>query len=141
VIVDANLLIYAVDSTGPFHRRANTWLENAINGPRRVAIPTQSIGAFLRLATHPRVVENPLPPQGAAEIVSLWMSAPGVWVPPTSRDTVAILTGLVTDLHLSGNLIADAMLAALAIEHGLTVFSNDSDFARFPDCRWFNPLA
>jgi len=141
VIVDANLLIYAVDSTSPFHPRAKTWLESAINGPRRVAIPTQSVGAFLRLVTHPRVVQNPLPPQGAGEIVSRWMSVPGVWVPPTSRDTVTILTGLVTDLHLSGNLIPDAMLAALAIEHGLTVFSNDSDFARFPDCSWVNPLA
>ena len=141
MIVDANLLVYGVDSTSPFHPRAKAWLEDAINGPRRVAIPIQSVGAFLRLVTHPRVVQNPLAPHRAGEIVSRWMAAPGVWVPPTSRDTAAILTGLVTDLHLSGNLIPDALLASLAIEHGLTVFSNDSDFARFPDCSWVNPLA
>lgn len=140
MLVDANLLVYAVDSESPHHEKAAAWLEASISGPRRVALPVQSIAAFLRLVTHPRVVDNPLSAADAAGFATEWISAPGVWIPPTSRHTVAILTDQMSRERIVGNLVPDAVLAALAIEHGLTVYSNDSDFARFPDCRWVNPL-
>ena len=139
MLVDANILLYAVDEQSPFHEPARTWLEGALNGPRRVGLPWQSLTAFLRIVTNPRAVPNPLAPAEAWEFVDDWLSAPSAWIPAPGRGYRTILSHLVTGLHLSANLIPDAALAALCIEHGLTVVSADSDFARFPDLRWINP--
>lgn len=140
MIVDANLLLYAVDNTSPHHRAATAWLEGVMTGPLRIGLPWQTIGAFLRIVTHPRVTANPLDGAAAWEYVQDWLGQPRVWIPPAGEATAIILGELVTE-GVTGNLIPDAQLAALAIEHGVPVASNDSDFARFPACRWFNPLA
>jgi len=140
LLVDANILLYAVDEAIPFHERAKAWLEDALNGPRRVAIPWQSYWAFLRIATNPRALENPLGPGEAWDLVEAWLDAPATWVPHPSSGHREILGNLLTRLDLRGHLAADAALAALCIEHGLTIVSNDSDFARFPGVEWLNPL-
>lgn len=141
MLVDANLLLYAVDEQSIYHDRARAWLEGALNGSRRVGIPWQSYWAFLRIATNPRALDNPLPPGAAWHLVEGWLDAPAAWVPQPSSGHREILGRLVAELDLRGNLVTDAVLAALCIEYGLTMVSNDSDFARFPDIRWFNPLA
>ena len=140
MIVDANLLLYAVDNTSAHHRVASGWLEEAMTGPLRIGLPWQTIGAFLRIVTHPRVTANPLDSATAWSLVSDWLAQPQVWIPPAGERTSEILGGLLAG-GVTGNLIPDAQLAAMAIEHGVAVASNDSDFARFPQCRWFNPLA
>jgi hypothetical protein len=140
MIVDANLLLYAVDNTSPHHRVASAWCEEIMNGPRRVGLPWQTIGAFLRIVTHPRATTNPLDSTTAWSFVGDWLAQPQVWIPPAGERTSAILGELLAG-GVTGNLIPDAQLAAIAIEHGIAVASNDSDFARFPQCRWFNPLA
>lgn len=140
MIVDANILLYAIDQDSPFHDGAARWLESAVNSPRRIGLPWQTIGAFLRIATHPRLNESPLSGPAAWEFVSEWLAAPNVWVPPATRNTALILGHLISETHVSSNLIQDAQLAALAIEHAVPVVSNDSDFARFRDCIWVNPL-
>ncbi len=141
MLVDANVLIYAVDESSRFHERARTWLEDSLNGPRRVAIPWQTYWAFLRIVTNPRAMANPLSPAEAWDIVEGWLDAPTTWLPHPSAGHRECLRGLLVGLDLRGNLVADAVLAALALEHGLTIVSNDSDFARFPEVRWLNPLA
>lgn len=140
MLVDANILLYAVDEQSRFHEAARAWLEDALNGARRVGIPWASLTAFVRIATHPRGLESPLRPDDAWRFVEEWLDAPPVWIPGPGRGHRAILGRLVRDLDLRGNLIADAALAAICEEHGLTMVSADSDFARFPALAWFNPL-
>ena len=140
MLVDANILLFAVDATSPFHSPAADWLSEQLNGPRRVGLPWQSMGAFLRISTHSRAVERPLTPGEAWSQVEEWLGAEAAWIPvPTERH--AEILGLLLNTHqLRGNLVPDAQLAALAIEHGLTVYSADGDFARFSELRWENPL-
>lgn len=140
MLLDANILLYSIDSSSRHHTASATWLSDAFSGTRRVGLPWQTLGAFLRISTHPRVFARPLRPDQAWAIVEQWLDAPNSWVPETSDATARILGGMIRDLDLRGNLITDAQLAALAIEHGVAVVSADTDFARFPDLRWVNPL-
>jgi hypothetical protein len=141
MLVDANILLFAVDKASPFHEAAAGWLEDRLNGARRVGLPWSSLGAFLRISTNPRAVSQPLAPNDAWAHVEAWLAAAPAWIPQPTDGHAEILGGLVRDYELRGNLIADAQLAALAIEHGLTVCSADTDFARFREVRWENPLA
>jgi toxin-antitoxin system PIN domain toxin len=141
MLVDANLLIYSHDASSVHHEKARTWFEDGLNSPRRIGIPWPSIVAFLRLTTNPRVSAQPFTPAEAWEHVESWFRSPSAWIPqPTTRHR-EVFRSLVVDLQLTANLISDAHLAALAMEHGLELFSADSDFARFPAVRWRNPLA
>jgi toxin-antitoxin system PIN domain toxin len=140
VIVDANILLYAVDGSSPFHDRANAWLEDALNGPTRIGLPWPTLTAFLRISTHPRAATHPLTAAEAWDFVDEWLAAEPVWIPvPTSRHA-EVLQRLTRDGDLRGNLVMDAHLAALAIEHGVGVCSADSDFARFAGLSWINPV-
>jgi toxin-antitoxin system PIN domain toxin len=140
MLLDANLLLYAVDRRSPYHAAAGTWLVATLNGARRVGLPWQTIGAFLRIVTHPRITTNPLSMGRAWDYVDAWLSADPTWVPPATDRTTRILGELITETGAAGNLMPDAQLAALAIEHGLVIYTADTDFARFPDLRWVNPL-
>lgn len=140
MLLDANLLLYAVDRLAPEHDAAEAWLTDALNGDRRVAIPWQTIGAFVRISTHPRVARSPLTGPQAWSFVEEWLSATPAWIPPTGLQTARILGELIEQVSITGNLVTDAQLAALAIEHGVVLYSADSDFARFPGLTWVNPL-
>lgn len=141
MIVDANILLYAVDTSSRFHERARVWLEEALNGPVRVGLPWTSLTAFLRIATHPRASANPLAPDEAWQFVAEWLDAEPTWVPEPTADHPEVLRRLVVDGDLRGNLVTDAHLAALAIEYGVAMCSADSDFARFTELEWINPVA
>jgi toxin-antitoxin system PIN domain toxin len=140
MLVDANILLYAVDERSRGHSAARTWLEDSLNGSRRVGLPWPSLLAFVRIVTHPRALEAPLTPSDAWAYVADWLDAPAAWVPEPGRGYRDILGRLVCDLDLRGNLVSDAALAALALEHGLAVVSADPDFARFPGLTWLNPV-
>lgn len=140
MIVDANLLLYAVDETSAHNRAAAAWLEEALGGDTRVGLPWQTLGAFLRIITHPRVTENPLTAAEAWNYVTAWLAVPVVWIPPATAATARVYARICAQLDITGNLVPDAQLAALAIEHGVEVVSADSDFVRFPGLRWTNPL-
>ncbi|MCL2393587.1 MAG: PIN domain-containing protein [Acidimicrobiaceae bacterium] len=140
MLVDANILLYAVDERSRAHPTARRWLEGALNGSRRVGLPWQSLLAFVRIVTHPRALPVPLSPADAWSFVDDWLDAPAAWIPQPGRGYREILGRLVYDLDLRGNLVSDAAVAALALEHGLAVVSADSDFARFGELRWLDPL-
>ncbi len=140
MILDINVLLYAADSTSPHHVVAREWLNSALTGDGRVGIPWQTVGGFVRIATHPRAQRRPLTTAEAWQVVDSWFSTPVVWVPPATERTVRILERLMLDHHLSSAMTTDAQLAALAIEHGVAVVSADTDFARFPTLAWINPL-
>lgn len=141
MLVDANVLLYSVDEDSPFHARARGWLAEALNGSQRVGIPWLSIWAFVRIATNPRALTAPLTPTEAWEHVADWLDAPAVWVPAPGRGHRELLRGLLVEHDLRAGLITDAALAAICLEHGLTMVSADSDFARFPDLVWINPVS
>jgi toxin-antitoxin system PIN domain toxin len=141
MLVDANLLLYATDARSRFHRPAREWLLDRLNGSRRLGLPWQSLGAFLRLSTHPRVAARPLAPGEAWAAVAGWLGAPAAWMPAPGFTYPQLLGELIVRHDVRGNLIPDAQLAALALEHGLTIYSADTDFARFTEVRWENPLA
>lgn len=140
MILDANVLLYARNSSDARQPRAQAFLELVLNGPRRVGLPWQSLTAFVRIATHPRVFPAPLSPAAAADQVEAWLAAPAAWVPVPGEGHAEVLLALLRQLHLSGPLVSDAHLAALAMEHGTGVWSTDGDFARFPGLPWEDPL-
>jgi toxin-antitoxin system PIN domain toxin len=141
MLIDANLLVFAVREESPFHVKARNWLTDQLNGERRVGIPWQSLAAFLRIATNPRIYERPLEPIAAWTYVEGWLADDLVWTPAPTPRHAQVLGSLVKHHQPRGNLVTDAQLAALAIEHGLEVCSADTDFARFTEIRWNNPLA
>lgn len=141
MIVDANILVYTADVGSPFHARAVRWLEEVLSGEAAVGLPWTSLTAFLRITTAPRLSDRPLTIEQAWRFVTDWLVVPVVWTPTQRAEHADVLGVLLTGSQATGNLIHDADLAALAITHGLPVASADSDFARFPDVRWINPLA
>jgi len=140
MLLDANLLIYAVHKRAAQHEATVEWLTEQLNGSRRVGLPWQSIAAFLRIATHPRAFRSPLAPTTAWQCATDWLAAPVSWSPEPGPRYAEILGGLIEKHDIRGNLLPDAQLAALAIEHGLELCSADTDFARFPEIHWTNPL-
>lgn len=140
MLIDVNLLLYAAYARAPEHERAAAWLEEQLNGEQRVGLPWDSLVGFVRLATNPRVSATPLEANVAWSFVEEWLSVPLVWTPLPTDEHARVLGSLITKYRLSGKLIPDAHLAALAIEHGLEVCSADTDFARFTEIRWVNPL-
>ncbi len=140
MLVDANILLYAVDESADRHPAAKAWLEEVLNGPRRVGLPWQSLSAFVRIVTNARATPDPLTAREAWTFVEAWLDAPVAWIPQPTSGHRTILGELVTTLDLRGNLVSDAVLATLCLEHGLTMCSTDSDFARFPQLRWVDPL-
>ncbi len=141
MLIDANLLLYAVDEASPHHSPAHRWLTASLNGERRVALPWLSLAAFVRIATNPRASANPLSSSEAWQFVRDWLDCDVTWIPNPTDHHAAILGRLICQYDLRANMITDAHLAALAIEHGLTVYSADTDFARFSELTWNNPLA
>ena len=141
MLVDANVLLYAVDTSAVEHGVASRWLEEQLNGNRRVGLPWESLGAFVRIATHPRAARNPLTAEQAWDIVEAWLGAPAAWIPLPTDQHVNVLGDLMRRYRVTGNLVSDAHLAALALEHGLELCSADTDFARFRELRWRNPMS
>ncbi len=141
ILVDANLLIYSSNSAAPQHQQALQWLEQQLSDAPRIGIPWASLLAFVRIITNPRIIRQPLSIELAWKQVEGWLGVESVWIPlPTDRHQ-AVLGRLLLASGASGNLVSDAHIAALAIEHGLTLYSFDGDFAAFPGLRWVNPLA
>lgn len=139
ILLDANLLVYAHTPESDRHGRANAWLEEVLNGSAKVALPWPTLLAFVRLMGNRSIVSRPVPLSRSWSRVVEWLALPQTWIPlPTDRHA-GILEGLL-DQESRPDLVSDAHLAALAIEHGLTVCSTDGDFARFSGVQWVNPL-
>ncbi|HEX9905666.1 MAG TPA: type II toxin-antitoxin system VapC family toxin [Propylenella sp.] len=141
ILVDANILIYAHIRTTSRHEAARTWLDARLNGGARVGLPWESLLAFLRVVTNPRVYPRPTPVSDAVDQVMAWLACETAWIPQPTERHADVLVRLLSLPGIRGKLIPDAHLAALAIENGLTLCSADGDFARFAALRWENPLA
>lgn len=140
LLIDVNLLVYAHLKLSPFHPRAHAWLDEQLRSPQRIAMPWLSLLGFLRVSTNPRALIRAESVSGALKQLEEWLAHDRVWVPQPTERHHEILAELLIPLDAGGNTVPDAHLAALAIEYGLTLCSNDRGFARFPKLRWINPL-
>jgi len=141
ILVDANILIYAYHPRAHQHAASRAWLESALSGSQFVRFAWVSLWAFLRISTNSRVFEQPLSSPEAMAAVSSWLEQPVAGILEPGERHMEILARLVAEGQASGPLMMDAALAAIAIEHGATLYTADRDFARFPDLDWTDPLA
>jgi toxin-antitoxin system PIN domain toxin len=140
ILLDANILLYAWNADAPQHTAARRWVEELFASDQTIAIPWQTIWAFVRIATNPRL-SAPVPVETVFGIVDEWLARPNVMtVAPGSRHR-HIAERLAIEHKVRGPMITDAVLAALAIENGASLASTDHDFSRFTGLRWINPLA
>lgn len=138
-IVDANVLLYAVNKHSPHHGAARGWLDDAFAKRQTIGFAWVVLLAFLRLSTQPAVFPNPLEPDVAAGVVKRWVAQPSAVILQAGERHLALLTGLIGEVGAAGNLVNDAHLAALALEHGGEVVSFDGDFTRFAGVRRHQP--
>ena len=141
ILVDANLLLYSANLSAPEHGSARVWLDDRLNGTVAVGLPWPSLLAFVRLATNPAILRQPVSTAEAWRQVEEWLACGPAWTPLPGEAHQAIVGGFLKAPWMTSRLVPDAHLAALAIEHGLTLQSTDGDFARFPALKWENPLA
>jgi toxin-antitoxin system PIN domain toxin len=141
ILVDANLLIYAIDSDSPQHGRARPRLERVLSGADPVGSPWIVLLAFIRITAREGIMRRPLPPAAALDHVASWLRQPCVEVTLPGEHHWPILRRLMEATGTAGNLTSDAHIAARALERGAAVCSTDHDFARFPGIRHVNPLA
>ena len=140
ILVDANLLLYAANRDAPEHERARAWLDEQLNGTTRVGLPWPSLLAFIRIVTNPVILRRPVMAADAWRQVRDWLGCEVAWIPLPGAGHADVLGKLLEEPFVTSRLVPDAHVAALAIEHGLTLCSTDGDFARFPGLRWENPL-
>ena len=141
ILVDANLLLYAYNRRAAQHEASRAWLESVLSGSEFVRFAWVSLWAFTRISTDPRVFERPLSAPEAAAAVSSWLEQPVAGILDPGERHLEIFSRLLVEGQAAGPLVMDAALAAIAIEHGATLYTTDRDFARFPGLDWLDPLA
>jgi toxin-antitoxin system PIN domain toxin len=136
---DVNVLLYAYDREAPQHDACRAWLEAAFNSEELVALPWLTLLAFLRITTNSKAYKRPLQNTEACDIVSAWIARPNVRVIEAGERFWEVLRAQIVEAQVSGPLVSDAALAALAIEHGAAMVSVDRDFRRFRGLRLIDP--
>lgn len=140
ILVDANLLLYAEDELSAQHAQARAWWDARLSGDSPVCLCWTVLGAFIRIGTNPRVFDHPLSLDQALSRVQSWLEQPCTRIVTSTDRHWVVFQELLREGQAVANLVTDAHLAALAVEHGCELNSTDSDFSRFPGIRWRNPL-
>jgi toxin-antitoxin system PIN domain toxin len=140
ILIDANLLLYAYHPGAAQHQRSRKWLEGVLSGEELVRFAWVTVWAFLRIATNPRVFEQPLSSAEAGAAVSSWLTQPIAGILDPGDRHWELLTRIIAQGQASGPLVMDAVLAAIALEHGATLCTTDQDFSRFKGLKVINPL-
>ena len=140
ILPDINLLLYAYNPHVPQHEAASQWWESAMNGGELIGLPNEVTLGFVRIATNPRIGAAAVPMDRARQVVETWLTLPVVRILTPPADHFAKVMALVTQAMGAGPLISDAVLASYAIENRAVLHTNDSDFSRFPNLKWRNPL-
>jgi uncharacterized protein len=140
ILIDANLLLYAYHPRAEQHEKSRAWLESVLSGSELVRFAWLTLWAFLRIATNQRVFDRPLSSVEAEAAICSWLAQPVAGILDPGERHWDILRGLLRDGQVTGAIVMDAVLAAIALEHGATLCTTDRDFARFAGIKWINPL-
>ncbi len=140
ILIDANILLYAEDDLAPHHKQACLWWDDQLSRSDPVCLCWTVLSAFIRMGTNPRVFEHPLSLEQACSRVQSWLDQPCTRIIWPTEHHWSVFQQMLAGGQAVANLVTDAHLAALAIEHGCELASTDSDFARFPKLKWVNPL-
>jgi toxin-antitoxin system PIN domain toxin len=141
ILVDANLLLYAEDSLSEHHEAARIWWDEQLSGAEPVALCWPVLNAFVRVSTNARLYRRPLLLKEAISRVQSWLDQPCVRVIHPGEQHWVIFQQMLRGGNAVGNLVSDAHLAALAVEHNGVLYSTDADFSRFRGLKWRNPIA
>jgi toxin-antitoxin system PIN domain toxin len=141
LLVDVNLLVHMVNRTSPDHATALSWWQRMETAGERIVLPWLTLVAFVRISTNARALAKPLTLSEALETMQVFLALPNVTVLHPKNEHAIEFTNACQSAGATGNLVTDAHLAALAIEHDCELDSCDTDFANFPNLRWINPLA
>lgn len=140
IVVDVNLLLYAVVSGFPQHEPARRWWEQVLNSTTDIGLSSPAVFGFLRIITNPRILDSPLAVDAATRYVTEWLGRPNSQFLVPGPRHLDIAFDLLRGAGTAGNLTTGVQLAAIAIEYDAEMLSNDNDFGRFPGLRWVNPL-
>ncbi len=140
IVLDANILLYAYDAASDQHAKARAWVEEVLSGADPVGLPWQTITAFVRIVTNPRLSGKRFTPSEVIDLVDQWVTQPNVRLLGPGDHHWSFLRQTILEGQARGPLITDAQLAALTIEHGGMLCTTDRDFSRFPGLRWQNPI-
>ena len=140
IVPDVNLLLYAYDDESPFHEKAARWWKDTLSGEEPVGLPQVVIFGFVRVGTNARAFRRPMTPADAAGLVRSWTARPVVQLLDVNASHVEHVLKSVEGVGAAGNLVTDAQIAAIAIQHGAVVHTTDTDFMRFTGLRWLNPI-
>lgn len=140
IVVDLNLLLYAINRDAALHVPARTWWESCLSGAEPVGLAWSVVLGFLRISTYSRIFPQPLPAETAMEVMDQWLSSLIVSVINPGEQHWNLVKELLKPFGTAGNLTTDAHLAALSIEYSARLYSTDNDFSRFRSVRWVNPL-
>ena len=140
IVLDANLLLYAYDSSSEKHELARKWVEYVFSGGEVVGLPWQTVAAFIRITTNPRIPGQRFTPEEVVLVVDQWLEQPNVKLLAPGDQHWALFRKLLITGQTRGPLATDAQLAALTMENGGVLYTTDRDFARFSELRWTNPI-
>ena len=138
-VVDANVLLYAVNADTEHHEVSRRWLDQALSGADVVGFTWLALIAFVRISTKEGLFPHPMSADEATDQVRRWLDAPGARLLEPTGQHLTVLERLLGEVGAGGNLVNDAHLAAISIEHRADVVSFDADFGRFSDVRWRRP--
>jgi toxin-antitoxin system PIN domain toxin len=140
IVLDVNILLYAYGAASPRHKEPRDWLEKVFSGGEIVGLPWQTLAAFIRIVTNPRLPGFRRSAEEASRVVDQWLEQPNVRVLVSGDQHWTLFRRMIIEGQASGPLVSDAQLAALTIEYGGVLHTTNRDFARFPGLRWVNPL-
>ncbi|HTL54142.1 MAG TPA: type II toxin-antitoxin system VapC family toxin [Candidatus Limnocylindrales bacterium] len=140
IVPDINLLLYAYDADSPAHSQAAAWWQQCLSGDNPIGLTPIVTFGFLRIATNLRVFENPMTPSEAAGHIRSWLAQPIVQILQPGPEHLEQVLASLERLGTAGNLVTDAQIAVLVIEHEAVLHTTDTDFMRFSGLRWLNPL-
>jgi toxin-antitoxin system PIN domain toxin len=140
IFPDVNIFMHAHNLDSPLHSRARSWWEDCLAGPTGVGLAWVTMLGFLRISTHRKILTNPLKVEEVFARLESWLALPHVHIPAPSENHFSRLRSALTPIGTAGNLTSDAHLATLAMERGYLLYTTDTDFLRFPELRWVNPL-
>ena len=141
ILPDVNLLVFALDRHSPHHASSAAWWNTCLAASTPVCIPWLVILGVVRILGNPKIYQRPTPPESVLDQIEKWLALPHIHLVDPAPAHLATLRKLLKLTGVAGSLSSDAHLAAIAIDKGITVYSNDTDFSRFPGLSWTNPLA